>query len=1128
MAIERNFTGFEMADFGELNYGSGAVVSGALNTLPSDATARSGSRYYRLATATNAANLASMPAGSIVGTTGTVTSGHHKRVSVRAYCRIESHAQNGQLRMMGFGNDAGTCTVQFGAQNTSGGFLQPGTKIGLRIGSQSHNSGAVGAYPWGSVDLTVGVWYRYLLDIDLDVGATTVLTATLRVTEDSSNPAVDFTLTNTVNIGASDNIDKFAFGYSNNLIGGFARTATYNFDDVMYIATSDADAVSGQPTLPSQTHIYAIVPPNGAASNTGWSGTYADVDEYPMSSGDTMSSSTALAEVEFTHATGIALGYASLAAMKLYVNALVSGAGTGSVDFILNGTAKNVTVGVNYPVNVAADPVGGVFFGAMTPAAFSATTFGLKKQNGAQATVLANIGLEVIGELAAYGSGNQIRGETQIKAGSIYDAQIADGAAIQRHKIVGLGDGPLPIFFPEEEGRDDWMIPGPPGSAASVRIPVVPVFFPEDGEDAMLMAASSSSSSGGGSTTNNYNTYLGSQVLLAELTAAASTSLDFATRNIAGQSGALFQTDYDEYIVELINVLPATDNTDLLLRYSTDGGATFVTSAVYDFANLINNVANFQTPSVSGTGQTSSKIIPTQDNTAANGGACGSLKFFNPLSATQHKHVIGSVSWWNNDNQFYNGTLSFRFATTTAVNAFRMLYSSGNIASGVVRVYGLTKTAQSLQATPAHGLALLHTQTVAAAATLDIVSRNVGSLSGAIFQSDYDEYVIELVNVQVGTNDAGILGRVSTDGGATFSATTDARTFQYGAANNTTSGGGATGATSWDISGNQSNASTNCLVGFLKLYNPLSAALYKQLVGCVAWGHTGVDWISTEYSLIWKTITAINAFRLLPSSGTMTGTVRVYGVIKDATYPVSTIQTGTFASRPAVGNAGRIYLPNDGLSLGRDSGTAWETFGPLWPFTTPLDTGFSWLNQGTSTLTANKDALILVGTGTGNSPNIAARVKASPATPYTVTVRIEPGVINKNNHQYGIFLRQNGAGTGTGRYMCFFCGQSIVSTASPNLSLYIADLASATSAFGTFYLAVPVMEAVRWLRIADDGANTVFSVSGDGITWQQVLSQSRLTYLLQGPDQIGFFVGTQNVAVPNLDCLATILSWKQE
>lgn len=40
-----------------------------------------------------------------------------------------------------------------------------------------------------------------------------------------------------------------------------------------------------------------------------------------------------------------------------------------------------------------------------------------------------------------------------------------------------------------------------------------------------------------------------------------------------------------------------------------------------------------------------------------------------------------------------------------------------------------------------------------------------------------------------------------------------------------------------------------------------------------------------------------------------------------------------FASRPAAGTPGRIFLPSDGLFLERDNGAAWEKFGPIWPVT---------------------------------------------------------------------------------------------------------------------------------------------------------------------------------------------------
>lgn len=849
MAIERNFTGFEMGDIGELRFGGSG--GGAQTVVVADGTARSGAYYLRSTSGSAGFDLAPLPAGSIVGTSGTVVSGNHKRVSVRSYFRINAHSSTGQIRMFGFGGQNGSCTVFFGAQDV-GGFAQAGTKVGLRILTQAHGAGA-GAYPWSTIDLVVGTWYRLLLDVDLDVGATTLLSATLRVTEDNASPAIDFTLTNSLNIGATDNLDKLAFG-PGAVSGTFGKNATIEHDDLVYIATSDADAASGQPTLPAETKIFVVVPPTGEALNQ-WTGTHADVDEYPLSGVDTMTSSTAGAEVEFTHASGIALGLASIVATKLQVNALIVGAGTGSVDFILNGVAKNVTVGINYPgAGGVADPVGGILWSTLTPAAFGAITFGLKKQNGTQTTTLANIGLEVLGTPAAYGSGNQVRGETQIKAGSIFDAQIADAASIARHKVRGLADGVSPIFFTEESGDGDWMIPGPPGSAAPlVRVPVIPVFFDEGGgtDDGLVIpgpagAAGAAGAAGGGGSANsvliqvvntestavatgttvlpnddtipqntegdqymslsitptsatnklridvvihvspslsgNWETaalfqdstanalasssafletatayvpiafthymaagttsattfkvragmpnagtttfngqgavrrfggvlassitiseiapIIGSagpsysgEVLLAESIASASASLDFVTRNAAGQSGAIFQADYDEYVVEFVNIVPATNATTLAFRVSTDGGATYDSGANYRYAYRFTG-SNAATGTAQSNVGTSILACGALSSTASAGGANGSFRLTNPLSATQEKMAWHSSGFKSSDGNYYSIVGMGAYASTSPVNALRALLDSGNIASGAVRVYGLTKTPQ--------------------------------------------------------------------------------------------------------------------------------------------------------------------------------------------------------------------------------------------------------------------------------------------------------------------------------------------------------------------------------------------------------------------------------------------------
>jgi hypothetical protein len=889
MAIERNFTGFEFGDYGELTYGSGGT---SLTSVVGNGTARSGTYHLSKTGNSGSTGMAYFPAGTIVGTSGTVSSGNHKRVSARGYFRWSNQVNNGQIRLFGFGSDTGTCTVFFGAQNSSGGFTQAGTKIGLRIGAQSHQAGVVGAYPWGTVDLTTGVWYRLLLDIDLDVAGTTVLSATCRITEDSTSPTVDFTLTNSTNIGATDNIDKLAFGYST-VPGAFGKRTDFDWDDVVYIATSDADAVSGQPTLPTQTHIYAIVPPTGQALNQ-WSGTFADVNEYPMNITDTMSSSTALAEVQFTHATAIALGYREVQAMKLYVNALASGAGTGVVDYVLNGVAKSATLGVNYPgaPSTGVDPIGGILWSTLTAAQFSATTFGIKKQNGTQATVMTNIGLEVIGTLATYDdSGTKIRGETQIKAGSIYDAQIADAARIKRHKIDGFGGGVLPVFLDADGGGGEDGLPGPPGPTGAT------------GATGAAGAAGTASVS--------------AQVLLATLTASASASLDFATRNVSGQSGVLFQSDFDEYLLEFVGLQPATNAVGIQVRMSTNGGSSYASGAA-DYRWSFMAYGSGGPGNTASTGASSISVIGFANisNNVLNP-TSGYLRIFNPLSTAAYKMIGGHATYWDSTPTLVTGEVVGAYQSTTAVNALQVFMSSGNITAGTVRVYGITKSSQALatlQSAAAGALVFLEEKQANSSATLDFTS---------VISSAFDEYVIEVVNCVPATTATTFTMRVSTDGGSSYVATGYRYAYQY---YNTVAGingiAGSESATYLTLGGTMANtAAAGGISGSYRLFNPGSATLHKQLTGTCYFLGTDAHDYREDVGGKYPQTTVVNALRFMFDSGNIaTGTVRIYGVAKSANVlPVtgSLILLGSleaassatldFATRNAAGQTGAAF-----------------------------------------------------------------------------------------------------------------------------------------------------------------------------------------------------------------------------
>lgn len=179
----------------------------------------------------------------------------------------------------------------------------------------------------------------------------------------------------------------------------------------------------------------------------------------------------------------------------------------------------------------------------------------------------------------------------------------------------------------------------------------------------------------------------GGLVLLEQHTASGSATLDFTT---------CFSSTYDEYVIEGVNLIPATNGVLPWLRFSTDGGASYDAGANYQWANSI------QTPS-GGAGFTAvagatgaSAIIPTGTgsvaNTAVGGGVRFSARLFDPLSATAHKAMIGEGTFRNSgDSNHYRLNFGGYYISATAVNAMRFLFSSGNIASGTIRVYGVAK-----------------------------------------------------------------------------------------------------------------------------------------------------------------------------------------------------------------------------------------------------------------------------------------------------------------------------------------------------------------------------------------------------------------------------------------------------
>jgi hypothetical protein len=174
----------------------------------------------------------------------------------------------------------------------------------------------------------------------------------------------------------------------------------------------------------------------------------------------------------------------------------------------------------------------------------------------------------------------------------------------------------------------------------------------------------------------------GGLVLLEQHTASSSATLDFTS---------FTSSSYDEYSIEVTGLVPATNNVSFYMRMSTDGGSTFDTSAIYDSSH--NALSSNGTQSAGGGAASASefKIQNVGQPNTSTASLSGTIKLFVPLSTALYKKITWQLQCDSNDGNSQQINGAGRYRSATAVNAIRFLYASGNIASGTIRIYGLTK-----------------------------------------------------------------------------------------------------------------------------------------------------------------------------------------------------------------------------------------------------------------------------------------------------------------------------------------------------------------------------------------------------------------------------------------------------
>lgn len=200
------------------------------------------------------------------------------------------------------------------------------------------------------------------------------------------------------------------------------------------------------------------------------------------------------------------------------------------------------------------------------------------------------------------------------------------------------------------------------------------------------------------------------------------------------------------------------------------------------------------------------------------------------------------------------------------------------------------------------------------------------------------------------------------------------------------------------------------------------------------------------------------------------------------------------------GGLGAVFL-SDGLYQCLWNGTAWEYYHAGQRVYRPVNGEFSWLNQSTSSVNTSSGGVYLVQPAAATQ-YLAIRQKASPAVPYTITVKVVPNLHPTINLGAGVLI---GDGTKQHTFGIVY-GTGTV----PNI---VAEKWNSPASWQSAYFSIGYSHMgwlYFWLRMQDNGISRICSISTDGLNFRVLQTVSRTDFVTGS--QVGFYCKAQNGA----------------
>ena len=143
---------------------------------------------------------------------------------------------------------------------------------------------------------------------------------------------------------------------------------------------------------------------------------------------------------------------------------------------------------------------------------------------------------------------------------------------------------------------------------------------------------------------------------------------------------------YKNYMFDIINLHPATDNTTFRMQFVQSGSVT--TSSIYDYAfhrvqsdNRDSYDYTFDDPQIS--------MLVNLGN-ANDEAVSGRVFLHEPSNTTFNTHSAYYFTYCNNADKLVHTNGGGRIESATAVTGVKFFMSSGNIDSAIIKLYGIT------------------------------------------------------------------------------------------------------------------------------------------------------------------------------------------------------------------------------------------------------------------------------------------------------------------------------------------------------------------------------------------------------------------------------------------------------